>query len=179
MASRIAIGLGAVILVAAGIYLVVQATSDNLGGPTADTVAEWIEKEGCSPDRSEVSPEDAAYPPRVVDLADQIVSIRCGGEIPPGSTLFRFSSTESLEQAFPPAERARDGSTRLCVLDREVFTMSGFSRSANACRELEGHFVCPPACRERGFRPDRRYTRRPAVHPGRNGPRMASSSTYR
>lgn len=148
MTSRIAIGIGALLVIGFVAYLVLKPEP---GGPTADTIAKWIEEEGCTPDRSEVSAEDSAYGPKIAENAEAIVSIRCGGEIPPGSTLFRFSSTKSLEVAFPPATRAQNGGDRLCVLDREVFTMSGFDRSANACRELDGHFVCPPACRKRGF----------------------------
>lgn len=136
---RFVIGLAVIVLGGLAYWLIDPLDSD-LGGPTADAIAEEIGGE-CTTERSVVERANAIYP-TLGAAASEIVRITCKeGYVNPGSILYRFDSPRVRREAFENGGLKLENE-RFCVLPKEAFNLL-FSDSPQLCRELGGHLQGP------------------------------------
>lgn len=117
------------VLVTSSICLAGCSESD-LGGPTADAIAERLDQE-CSPATREREQERG-----VEKSAEEAIVITCDAEIAPFAVLLRFSDHSSLVAATMRDAKARP-EQRACVLRTESFTGS-FLGFGDVCSHLGG-----------------------------------------
>jgi hypothetical protein len=129
----VGLAIGAV-AVGAALYFIL---SDEKGGPTADAVAKVLER-SCDTLRKDTPDELADEIRAAGSRADEVVTVTCGGEIPPAATVYRFDSEAQAKSAIP----TRTGFARtrkVCLVGKDIVRGSVIDENfVRFCQEIGG-----------------------------------------